>query len=116
MLSASLLGHQKARDRVIGWSQGPVTPIEPEVVCHDRFLILPSVTVKGLASHALALACARLPGDWRDTYGVTPSLASPYVGPEHAGTSDLAAGWQRCVEETSGTPPGAQGPGVVRCG
>ncbi len=25
-----------------------------------------------------------------------------------------AAGWQRCREETSGTPPGAQGPGVRR--
>ena len=84
------------------------------MVNNDRFLILPSVAVKGLASHALALACARLPGDWRDRYGVTPSLAYTYVGPEHAGTSYLAAGWQRCREETSGTPPGAQGPGVRR--
>ncbi len=106
--------HQKARDRFIGWSQGARDAHIAKVVNNDRFLILPSVAVKGLASHALALACARLPGDWRDRYGVTPSLASPYVGPEHAGTSLSAAGWQRCREETSGTPPGAQGPGVRR--
>ena len=67
----------------------------------DRFLVLPSVKVKGLASHALALTCARLATDWREKHGTTPVLAYTYVGPGHAGTSYRAAGWQRCGEATS---------------
>ena len=70
--------------------------------------------MKGLASHALALACARLAADWHAKYGTTPVLAYTYVGPGHAGTSYRAAGWQRCAEATSGTPPGADGPGPQR--
>ena len=106
--------HQKARDRFIGWSQRARDAHLAEVVNNDRFLVLPSVTVKGLASHALALACARLATDWREKYGTTPVLAYTYVGPGHAGTSYQAAGWQRCVEATSGTPPGAAAKGVRR--
>ncbi len=106
--------HQKARDRFIGWSQGARDAHLGEVVNNDRFLVLPSVTVKGLASHALALACARLATDWHAKYGTTPVLAYTYVGPGHAGTSYRAAGWQRCAEATSGTPPGADGPGPQR--
>ena len=68
--------------------------------------------VEELDSHALA--CARLTGDWHGKYGVTPVLAYTYVGPGHAGTSYRAAGWQRCAEATSGTPPGARGQGVRR--
>ncbi len=106
--------HQKARDRFIGWSQGARDAHLAKVVNNDRFLVLPSVKVKGLASHALACACRRLAGDWQEKYGVTPVLAYTYVGPGHTGTSYQAAGWRRCVEATSGRPPGATGRGVQR--
>ena len=106
--------HQKARDRFIGWSQGARDAQLGKVVNNDRFLILPSVKVKGLASHALACACRRLAADWQEKYGTTPVLAYTYVGPGHAGTSYQAAGWRRCVDPTSGRPPGATGEGVRR--
>ncbi len=49
--------HQKARDDF--WSQG--ARVLGEIVNNDRFLILPSVHVQELASHALA--CRRLAAD-----------------------------------------------------
>lgn len=104
--------HQKARDCFIGWSQGPRDAHLAKAVNNDKFLLLPSLKVKGLASHTLA--CARLAGDWHDTYGTTPVLAYTYVGPGHDGTSYQVAGWQRCVEATSGRPPEADGQGVRR--
>ena len=106
--------HHKARDRFIGWSQGARDAHLGKIVNNDRFLVLPSVKVKGLASHALACACARLAADWRTKYGSTPVLAYTYVGPGHAGTSYRAAGWQCCRETTSGKPPGATDRGVRR--
>ncbi len=106
--------HQKARDDFIGWSQGARVAHLGEIVNNDRFLILPSVDVKELASHALACACRRLATDWHEKYGVKPVLAYTYVGPEHSGVSYRAAGWERCEEMTSGRPPGATGPGVQR--
>ncbi len=94
--------HQKARDTFIGWSQSARDAHLDKLVVNDRFLLLPSVRVEGLASHVLALAVRRLPGDWQAKYGVRPLLAYTYVAPEHAGTSYLAAGWQCCPQRTSG--------------
>ncbi len=94
--------HQKARDTFIGWSQSARDAHLDKLVVNDRFLLLPSVRVAGLASHVLALAVRRLPGDWQAKYGVRPLLAYTYVAPEHAGTSYLAAGWQCCPQRTSG--------------
>ncbi len=106
--------HQKARDRFIGWSPGARAAHLAEIVNNDRFLVLPSVRVKGLASRVLTLACARLAADWQEKYGVTPLLAYTYVGPDHTGTCYRAAGWHRCRDTTSGTPPGADGQGARR--
>ncbi len=106
--------HQKARDDFIGWSQGARVAHLGEIVNHDRFLILPSVHVQELASHAWACACRRLAADGHEKYGVRPVLAYTYVGPEHSGVSYRAAGWERCEETASGRPPGATGPGVQR--
>ncbi len=106
--------HQKARDDFIGWSQGARVAHLGEIVNHDRFLILPSVHVQALASHALACAGRRLAAGGHEKYGVRPVLTYTYVGPEHSGVSYRATGWERCEETTSGRPPGAPGPGVQR--
>ncbi len=79
--------HQKARDDFIGWSQGARVAHLGEIVNHDRFLILPSVHVQELASHAWACAGRRLAADGHEKYGVRPVLAYTYVGPEHSGVS-----------------------------
>lgn len=54
----------KARDQWIGWSHGARKENLHQVVSNSRFLICPWVNVRNLASHVLAKATARLPGDW----------------------------------------------------
>ena len=88
--------HHKARDLHIGWSQAARDANIGRVVNNDRFLILPGVRVRGLASRALSLLAGRVAGDWEGRYGVRPELAYSYVGPEHTGLSYRAAGWTRC--------------------
>jgi hypothetical protein len=64
------------------------------VVCNSRFLILPSVRVPFLASHALSLCTSRLGKDWMERYGYAPLLAETFVDPSRfAGTCYRAANW-----------------------
>ena len=85
--------HQKARDDFIGWSAHARAANLGHVVNNDRFLLLPGVRVDNLASHALALATARLGDDWEAAHGVRPLAAYSYVGPERpAPATGLPAG------------------------
>lgn len=82
------------RDRYIGWSEEGRRANLRFVVNNSRFLIAPGVKVKNLASHTLALAMARLPGDWEQRYSIRPLLAETFVDPSHfAGTCYKAANW-----------------------
>ena len=83
-----------ARDQWIGWSDAARRAHLPEVVANDRFLILPSVRVKNLASRVLALAATRLPEDWQARYGYRPLLLETFVQSDRfAGTCYRAANW-----------------------
>ena len=74
-----------------GSTRGPLTPI---VVNNARFLILPWVQVKNLASCLLARSCRRLPGDWLARYGYRPLLLETFVQSDRfAGTCYRAANW-----------------------
>jgi hypothetical protein len=65
-----------------------------QVVGNTRFLILPSVQVKNLASHVLSLAVQRLAGDWQARYGVRPVLVESFVDTRrYEGTCYRAANW-----------------------
>jgi hypothetical protein len=84
----------KDRDRYIGWTEGARRANLHRLVCNDRFLILPTVRVKHLASHVLSLALCRLPGDWEQRYGIRPVLVETFVDPNRfAGTCYKAANW-----------------------
>ena len=83
------------RDRFVGWDRATRERNLPRVVNHARYLILPWVQVKNLASHALALAARQLPADWHKLHRSRPLLLETYVNAEqHAGTCYKAAGWQ----------------------
>jgi len=70
--------------------------------------ILPGVEVRHLASHVLALALKRLPGDWQQRYGYQPWLVETFVDRDRfAGTAYGAANWRR-IGPTQGR--GRQGP------
>ena len=105
--------HQRCRDHHIGWSDRARVARRGLIVNNRRFLILPSVRVRDLASHVVGLATARIARDWEAAHGVRPVLAYTYVGPGHSGMSYRASGW-RCVGLISGTPPGRRVGGAVR--
>jgi hypothetical protein len=71
------------------------------VLNNARFLILPWVEVKNLASKVLALAAARIPEDFVARYGERPVLLETFVEiPRHQGTCYRAANWEHLGETT----------------
>ena len=90
------------RDQRIGW-QGPAhrKPLE-RVVRNSRYLLLPWVQVKNLASHVLGLTLRQLPEDWQQRHGSRPVLVESYVDPQlHRGSCYRASNWER-VGQTRG--------------
>ena len=90
------------RDRFIGWSATQREARLHLVVNNARFLILPWVQVRNLASTVLALISRRLPDDWQARYGYRPVLLETFVQSDRfAGTSYRAANWTP-VRQTQG--------------
>jgi hypothetical protein len=64
------------------------------IVNNGRFLILPWVRVKGLASKILALSARQMPHDWHTRYGHRPLLLETLVDADRfRGTCYRAANW-----------------------
>jgi hypothetical protein len=83
-----------ARDRFIGWDDATRQKNLPRVVNNSRFLILPWLEIKGLASHVLSLAARVVVDDWYEAYGSRPVLLETFVERERfEGTCYLAANW-----------------------
>jgi hypothetical protein len=82
------------RDRWIGWDDATRRRHLQQVVNNSRFLILPWVQVKNLASHVLAQVAARVATDWEAAYGVRPVLLETFVDSRRfRGTCYRAANW-----------------------
>lgn len=83
-----------ARDAWIGWSDGERARNLQLIVNNSRFLILPWVRLKGLASKILARCARQLPADWERLYGYRPLLLETLVDAERfRGTCYRAANW-----------------------
>ncbi|MFH1012215.1 MAG: IS4 family transposase [Candidatus Peregrinibacteria bacterium] len=94
------------RDEYIGWSQNARIFNLQHVVSNARFLILPTVKVKNLASHVLAQALSRLPADWERRYNVRPVLVETFVDPTRFdGACYKAANWTY-IGDTAGRRDG----------
>jgi len=92
----------QARDAWIGWSDTQRRCNLQSVVNNGRFLILPWVRVKGLASKILALSARHMPRDWEITYGCHPLLLETLVEVSRfRGTCYRAANWIH-VGQTAG--------------
>jgi Domain of unknown function (DUF4338) len=90
------------RDQFIGWSARDRRQSLPWVVNNDRFVILPWVQIKCLASLLLGAAVRRLPRDWQSTYGHDLALVETFVEKgRFAGSAYAAANWI-CVGQTVG--------------
>jgi Domain of unknown function (DUF4338) len=84
----------QARDEWIGWSDEQRRGNLPRIVNNGRFLILPWVHVKGLASKILALSARHMPRDWERHYGHRPLLLETLVDASRfRGTCYRAANW-----------------------
>ena len=89
------------RDQWIGWSPDQRARNLQYIVNNSRFLILPWVRVKGLASTILARSARQLPQDWRQRYGYTPLLLETLVdAARFRGTCYRAANWIYLGETT----------------
>jgi len=83
-----------ARDRFIAWEEVSRQKNLQLVVNNARFLILPWIQSKGLASKILSLISRQLPNDWQQRYGYRPVLLETFVeSPRHRGTCYKAANW-----------------------
>jgi len=92
----------KDRDDWIGWSESAHWANMNRVVCNSRFLILPTVNVKNLASHILSRSAKRLVRDWEERYGYRPLLLETFVDPDRFnGACYRAANWTH-IGQTAG--------------
>ena len=92
----------RARDAWIGWSEAQRQRHLQQVVNNGRFLILPGVHVKGLASKILALSARQVPADWEKHFGCHPVLLETLVDvTRFRGTCYRAANWIK-VGQTRG--------------
>lgn len=90
------------RDRFIGWTHDQRKANLHLIVNNARFLILPWIQSKNLASKVLSLITHRLPDDWHNKYNIQPVLLETFVQKTRfAGTCYKAANWQ-IVGETKG--------------
>ena len=82
------------RDTFLGWTPEQKHKLLPHVVNNNRFLILPWVRVKNLASHLLACTLKLLVRDWPALYGTDPFLVETFVDRDKfRGTCYKAANW-----------------------
>lgn len=83
-----------ARDTWIGWSKKIKDKNLCGIVNNIRFLILPWIKIKNLASNLLGLSVKRLPRDWQKRYGHSIYLLETFVEKDRfLGTSYKAANW-----------------------
>ena len=91
-----------ARDGWIGWDEPTRARNLQRVVNNSRFLLLPWVQVRNLASRVLSQAAKQVAIDWPARFGVEPVLLETLVdGERFSGTCYRAANWIE-VGETAG--------------
>ena len=91
-----------ARDQWIGWTQQQREANLHLVVNNVRFLILPWVKIRNLASKLLSLSARIVPSDWQRYYNFQPVLLETFVEKQRfSGASYKASNWI-CLGQTKG--------------
>ena len=91
---SSAAWRMSARERWIGWEEHRRRERLQHVVNQSRFLIVPWVRVKNLASTILSQSVRRVRQDWREDFGVEPWLAETLVdSARYSGVCYRAANW-----------------------
>ena len=90
------------RDRKLRWNSSTRQRELWRVANNTRFLILPWVGVKHLASHLLGAVARRIDADWQGKYGHEVDWLETFVDRERfRGSCYRAANWE-CVGQTRG--------------
>lgn len=85
------------RDQFIGWNPDQRKRNLHLIVNNARFLILPWIQSKNLASKILSLTARRLSDDWLERYNTQPVMLETFVEKKRfAGICDKAANWKLC--------------------
>ena len=93
--------HIGCRDRFIGWNPEQRTNNLHLLAYNTRFLILPWVQVRYLASHLLSRMAKQIAHDWQDSYGHRIYLLTTFVDTERfTGSCYRAANWIYLGETT----------------
>jgi len=83
------------RDTFLEWEEECRHKLLPHVVNNNRFLILPWIRIKNLASHILSQSLRLLSNDWFRLYGVKPYAVETFVDLErYQGVCYRAANWR----------------------
>jgi len=91
---SSAARHLGPRDRYIGWSPEERRQNIRFIAYNSRFLILPWVQVKCLASHILGRMTALVARDWQRVYGHPVYYLETFIDPQRSrGTCYRAANW-----------------------
>ena len=92
------------RDRWIGWSAEQRAQGLPLIANNSRFLILPWVEVRHLASHVLSQVARRIAADWQRRYRHPVYLLESFVQQDRfPGTCYQAANWVHVGQTTGRT-------------
>jgi len=93
----------KSRDSFIGWDKPTKEKNLHFIANNTRFLILPWISVKYLASKTLAINARRISDDWSKIYNHPLHLLETFIEKNRfKGTCYKAANWT-CVGQTKGT-------------
>ena len=91
----SAVAYLGCRDRSLEWSPAQRTQSLDRLVNNVRFLVLPWIQVRHLASVMLSAGVQRLQRDWPQRYGVPVWWVESFVDRQRfAGSSYRAANWQ----------------------
>jgi hypothetical protein len=84
----------RCRDELVGWTAQQRRIKLKHIVNNTRYLILPWVSIKYLASHLLSINTKKLSSDWIDVYGYPVYLLETFVDRNRfRGTCYKAANW-----------------------
>ncbi|MDR4506545.1 MAG: DUF4338 domain-containing protein, partial [Candidatus Scalindua sp.] len=82
------------RDIIIGWNVQERRKALDKVLNNSRFLIMPWVEVKNIASHILSRVVRQLQKDWVEKYGTRLLFLETFIDPsKFSGTCYQAANW-----------------------
>ena len=82
------------RDEYIGWNEEIRVTKQQHLLANNRFLILPWIRIRNLASHVLAKSLQQIREDWEKQYEIKPYMIETFVDREkYLGTCYIASNW-----------------------